>query len=65
MNKIESRHRLIRSLIMEKKVHTQQELQERLIGNHRAGAVPEESYWTIEDFWGLAQNASRQDRGAL
>jgi len=24
MNKIESRHRLIRSLIMEKKIHTQQ-----------------------------------------
>lgn len=30
MNKIESRHRLIRSLIMEKKIHTQQELQEHL-----------------------------------
>ena len=33
MNKIESRHRLIRSLIMEKKVHTQQELQELLGAN--------------------------------
>ena len=33
MNKIESRHRLIRSLIMEKKVHTQQELQELLEAN--------------------------------
>ena len=26
MNKIESRHRLIRSLVLEKKIHTQQEL---------------------------------------
>ena len=33
MNKIESRHRLIRSLIMEKRVHTQQELQELLEAN--------------------------------
>lgn len=33
MNKIESRHRLIRSLIMEKKIHTQQELQEHLEAN--------------------------------
>lgn len=30
MNKIESRHQLILSLIMEKKIHTQQELQELL-----------------------------------
>lgn len=30
MNKIESRHQLIRSLIMENKIHTQQELQELL-----------------------------------
>ena len=28
MNKIESRHRLIRSLVLEKKIHTQQELQD-------------------------------------
>ena len=33
MNKIESRHRLIRSLIMEKKIRTQQELQELLEAN--------------------------------
>lgn len=33
MNKIESRHQLILSLIMEKKVHTQQELQELLYAN--------------------------------
>lgn len=30
MNKIESRHQLIRSLVMENKIHTQQELQELL-----------------------------------
>ncbi|HFI0253956.1 arginine repressor [Streptococcus suis] len=30
MNKIESRHQLILSLVMEKKIHTQQELQELL-----------------------------------
>ncbi|MGT2847335.1 arginine repressor [Streptococcus massiliensis] len=30
MNKIESRHQLIRSLVLEKKIHTQQELQELL-----------------------------------
>ncbi|HFI2446436.1 TPA: arginine repressor [Streptococcus suis] len=30
MNKIESRHQLIFSLVMEKKIHTQQELQELL-----------------------------------
>ena len=28
MNKIESRHRLIRSIISERRIHTQQELQE-------------------------------------
>ncbi len=33
MNKIESIHRLIRSLIMEKKIHTQQELQEHWQAN--------------------------------
>ena len=33
MNKIESRHQLILSLILEKKVHTQQELQELLEDN--------------------------------
>ncbi|MGT2711091.1 arginine repressor [Streptococcus oriscaviae] len=33
MNKIESRHQLIRSLILEKKIHTQQELQELLERN--------------------------------
>lgn len=33
MNKIESRHQLILSLILEKKVHTQQELQELLEEN--------------------------------
>lgn len=30
MNKIESRHQLIRSLVLEKKIHTQQELQDLL-----------------------------------
>ncbi len=30
MNKIESRHQLIRSLVSEKKIHTQQELQQAL-----------------------------------
>ena len=30
MNKIESRHRLIRSIISEKKIRTQQELQDSL-----------------------------------
>ena len=30
MNKIESRHRLIRSIISERRIHTQQELQEAL-----------------------------------
>ncbi len=33
MNKIESRHQLIRSLVMENKIHTQQELQELLERN--------------------------------
>ena len=33
MNKIESRHRLIRSLVLEKKIHTQQELQDLLSAN--------------------------------
>ncbi|MBP2623302.1 arginine repressor [Streptococcus oricebi] len=33
MNKIESRHRLIRSLVLEKKIRTQQELQELLQAN--------------------------------
>lgn len=33
MNKIESRHQLIRSLVMENKIHTQQELQELLEKN--------------------------------
>ena len=33
MNKIESRHRLIRSLVLEKKIHTQQELQDLLKAN--------------------------------
>ena len=33
MNKIESRHRLIRSIISEKKIRTQQELQESLEAN--------------------------------
>lgn len=33
MNKIESRHQLILSLILEKKIHTQQELQELLEAN--------------------------------
>ena len=33
MNKIESRHRLIRSIISERRIHTQQELQEALEAN--------------------------------
>ena len=33
MNKIESRHRLIRSIISEKKIRTQQELQDSLEAN--------------------------------
>lgn len=33
MNKIESRHQLIRSLVLENKIHTQQELQELLERN--------------------------------
>ena len=33
MNKIESRHRFIRSLVLEKKIHTQQELQDLLSAN--------------------------------
>lgn len=33
MNKIESRHQLILSLVLEKKIHTQQELQDLLETN--------------------------------
>ena len=36
MNKIESRHRLIRSIISERRIHTQQELQEALRSQWRS-----------------------------